>query len=310
MGHILKFAEETVKNQKDRLEKRLERLQNPQSSQTSKPEQHNPAADENAPIDHNSFVRTSNKFRKFQERLQMIHGDFAKARPISDHWLNREQDRQAEQPRWTFSDESRYRPILNKLFVTNRRAIQDLDHNLKEMSMLAESITKELEYVSSGLESISNEESRQNNKDVKLFTYITAVFLPLGFATGVFSMSGPPDGLTVGYMFAVFIGLFIVGASIFLSLTKKFEELVGLSGREAWKNAIASFWPRQEGSPGGKPTRRKSTDSRQNVADEFSWRGVLRFFRSNEKEVGGALEAGKVRPDASLVGGTAPSGSA
>ncbi|KAK1513380.1 uncharacterized protein CCOS01_14322 [Colletotrichum costaricense] len=216
-GHILELAESTVLEQKAKLEQRLQRLQ---GSQMFKHEQGGPTPDDGGRIDYNSFVITSNEFRKFQERLQMIHGDFAKARPISHHWLNREKDRQAEQPRWTFSDESRYRSTLNKLLVVNQRAIQDLDRNLKGISILAESITKELEYVSSGLESISNEESRQNNKDVKIFTYTTAIFLPLGFATGMFSMSGTPDAQTVGGMFGLFIGVFILGLLIILSVAK------------------------------------------------------------------------------------------
>ncbi|KAI3546501.1 hypothetical protein CABS01_14682 [Colletotrichum abscissum] len=215
--HILELAERTVRKQKNKLEQRLQRLQ---GSEMFKQERDVPSPEDGGPIDYNSFIITSNEFRKFQERLQMIHGDFAKARPISDHWLNREKDRQAEQPRWTFSDESRYRPVLNKLLVTNRRAIQDLDRNLRGISTLSESITKELEYVSSGLESISNEESRQNNKDVKLFTYTTAVFLPLGFATGMFSMSGTPDAQTVGGMFGLFVGVFILGLLIILSVAK------------------------------------------------------------------------------------------
>ncbi|KAJ0305528.1 hypothetical protein COL516b_005224 [Colletotrichum fioriniae] len=323
-GHILELAESTVLKEKTKLEQRLRRLQ---GSQMFKQEQGDPNTDDGGPIDYNSFVVTSNEFRKFQERLQMIHGDFAKARPISDHCLNREKDRQAEQPCWTFSDESRYRSTLNKLLVVNRRAIQDLDRNLKGISILAESITQELEYVSGGLESISNEESRRNNKDVKLFTYTTAIFLPLGFATGMFSMSGTPDAQTVGGMFGLFVGVFILGLVIILSVAKvnarygdsrQIREKLIRWGRQKLDRAYllrtliiiilivgkvnakelirrvrqkingASLWHGREGSAEGKPTEKTRAEPKEDGPDKVSQR---RFcgLKLHGKKQGGAL---------------------
>ncbi|KXH66287.1 hypothetical protein CSAL01_08233 [Colletotrichum salicis] len=217
-GRILELAEETVKNQKKQLWKRLEKLK---SSRASKREQQNATPVDDAPIDYDSFLLTSNDFRKFQAHLQMIHGDFAKAKPIRNDWLNREKDRQAEQPRWTFNDESPYRSTLNKLRVANCRAIQDLERNLTEISVLAESITKELEYVGSYLE-------------IMLFTYTTAIFLPLGFATGMFSMSETPDVQTVGRMFGLFGGVFVVGTLTIL-LVKKVNVNFAALIRRAWE---------------------------------------------------------------------------
>ncbi|KAK1494602.1 hypothetical protein CTAM01_08956 [Colletotrichum tamarilloi] len=313
-GDILKLAESTVLKEKTRLEQRLRRLQ---GSHMSKQEQGDPTPDDGGSINYNSFVITSNEFRKFQERLQMIHGDFAKARPISDHWLNREKDRQAERPRWTFSDESRYRSTLNKLLVVNRRAIQDLDRNLKGISILAESITKELEYVSSGLESISNEESRQNNKDVKIFTYTTAIFLPLGFATGMFSMSGTPDSQTVGRMVGLFFGVVILGLLMILIVAKvnaKYGKRIRQKIHQAcvmWKLAIlilflaksyakelirrrrqkingASLRHEREANAEGESNEETNADRKEDVAEKASRR---RFcgLKIRRKQQGGAL---------------------
>ncbi|KXH29279.1 hypothetical protein CSIM01_01007 [Colletotrichum simmondsii] len=303
-GYILELAESTVLKQKTKLEQRLRRLQ---GSQMFKQEQGDPTPHDGGRIDYNSFVITSNEFRKFQERLQMIHGDFAKTRPISDHWLNREKDRQAEQPRWTFSDESRYRSVLNKLLVTNRRAIQDLDRNLTGISILAESITQELEYVSGGLESISNEESRRNNKDVKLFTYTTAIFLPLGFATGMFSMSGTPDAQTVGRMFGLFIGVFILGTLTIL-IVGNVDKLIK-RGRQKIHSAylwgmlpflvliMAKFYVKEvrrerrkskgngEGSAGGKSVEETNAEC-EDVADKTSRRRFcgLKLYRKEKND--------------------------
>lgn len=40
---------------------------------------------------------------------------------------------------------------------------------------------------------------------MSLFTYVTVVFLPLGFATGIFSTSGAPGRLTLAFMIATAI---------------------------------------------------------------------------------------------------------
>ncbi|KAK1700916.1 hypothetical protein BDP55DRAFT_3121 [Colletotrichum godetiae] len=100
-GVILDKAQRIVAEQKRKLEERLERLQD---SRTSKREHNSSTQDD---IDYHSFLLTRNEFRKFQAQLQMIHEDFAKAKPIRNDWLNRENDRQAEQLRWTFSDSRR-----------------------------------------------------------------------------------------------------------------------------------------------------------------------------------------------------------
>lgn len=47
---------------------------------------------------------------------------------------------------------------------------------------------------------IRNDLSLQGSENVRFLTYVTVVFLPLGFATGIFSMSGAPDGKVLGSM--------------------------------------------------------------------------------------------------------------
>lgn len=48
--------------------------------------------------------------------------------------------------------------------------------------------------------SIREEISFHDSENVKLFTYVTVIFLPLGFATGVFSMSDAPQTETLRSM--------------------------------------------------------------------------------------------------------------
>ncbi|KAJ3938670.1 uncharacterized protein N0V96_011400 [Colletotrichum fioriniae] len=209
---ILRLAKNTVKEQTTKLMKKL------QSSQESEQARNDSTPDES--IDYKNSLLASNEFRKFQAELRMIHGDFIKVMATIQRWLNRVKDRQAERPQWTLHNEIRYRSTLNKLMVANHRGIEDLELNLAEISSLSESITRELEYVRSYLEIMANDQSRQNSNDVRLFTYVTAIFLPLGFATGMFSMSGTPDAQTVGGMFGLFVGVFILGLAIIISVAK------------------------------------------------------------------------------------------
>lgn len=47
------------------------------------------------------------------------------------------------------------------------------------------------------LEGIRSELDLHGADDIRMFTYVTAIFLPIGFATGVFSMSEAPSNMTL-----------------------------------------------------------------------------------------------------------------
>ncbi|KXH26350.1 hypothetical protein CNYM01_13066 [Colletotrichum nymphaeae SA-01] len=248
---ILELAENDVKEHTDKLERRLQRLQNPKRerefSTSTEFKLDRPASTPDEPIDYKSFLITSYNFRKFHAELQTIHGDLKKVRSTIDQWLNRENDRQAERPRWTYHDESRYRSMLNKLLAANQQGIQELEQNLVQISSLADSITQELEYVRGRLDIMASDRSQRNDEAIRLFTYITAIFLPLGFATGMFSMSGTPDAQTVGRMFGLFGGVFLVGLLIILLVTKVNVNFTARI-RGVWEELIGRdrAWPSED----------------------------------------------------------------
>ncbi|KAF3807823.1 hypothetical protein GCG54_00007557 [Colletotrichum gloeosporioides] len=117
-------------------------------------------------------------------------------------WQNREKDRLAERPRWTFQDESRFRVIIHKLQVSNEHAIRELNRLHTKIFKLEESLVKKLEMIRSDLE-------ERRGGETQLFTWVTVVFLPLGFATGVFSMSEAPTIQTLHSMIVTAVVAFV-----------------------------------------------------------------------------------------------------
>lgn len=101
------------------------------------------------------------------------------------------------QPRWSEDDEAAYRGEI--LHFTHRTQV-----HLLAIQSLLERIEGEIDYVKQLrqwlLDDLSLKEARISNRsadDVRIFTYATVVFLPLSFASGIFSMSGAPDRATV-----------------------------------------------------------------------------------------------------------------
>jgi Mg2+ and Co2+ transporter CorA len=67
------------------------------------------------------------------------------------------------------------------------------------------------------LQKISNYLDQQRADDIKRFTYVTVIFLPLGFSTGLFSMSRAPGSLTLAYMIATAVSALLITAIILLN---------------------------------------------------------------------------------------------
>ena len=69
------------------------------------------------------------------------------------------------------------------------------------------------------LEKMDKQLESNRNADIRRFTYVTVIFLPLGFATGVFSMSGAPSGSTLGNMIITAVAAFAITALLILCVT-------------------------------------------------------------------------------------------
>ncbi|PSN70710.1 hypothetical protein BS50DRAFT_673479 [Corynespora cassiicola Philippines] len=138
-----------------------------------------------APMDNGRYLSFSKKWPPIQFTLQVIEDDLDGTLEKITAWMTREKDREPQRPRWTKNDERKYRSAITKLSILNNQKIRDLQHHRTDIQRLKMSLI-------SRLESTRNELSFQSAENVRFFTYVTVVFLPLGFATAIFSMSGTP----------------------------------------------------------------------------------------------------------------------
>lgn len=159
--------------------------------------------EETEKVHYGEFVNTSKRFKKVQRVLQVVEGDIAENLAKIELWRNRETERQMERPRWTFNDESRYRSVISKQAVFNNHSIQDLARTRSKIANYIDSLSKSLELMRMSLE-------QRRADDIQRFTYVTVVFLPLGFATGVFSMSDIPAKRTLYSMVATAVAALLI----------------------------------------------------------------------------------------------------
>lgn len=128
--------------------------------------------------------------------LQALADDLTSAQDLIGQWEVREDARGQERPRWTLNDERKYRAIVTKgqrYLDLRKKAIQDL---LNDIESLRDACTARLA-------NAREELSFRSSQNIASFTYVTIVFLPLGFAASVFSMNGYPDAGWVASMVVI-----------------------------------------------------------------------------------------------------------
>ncbi|ROW00219.1 hypothetical protein VSDG_03568 [Cytospora chrysosperma] len=152
--------------------------------------------------------------------FQVVTEDLSFVIDTIQKWTTREQARDQEQPRWTHSDERKYRGAITKLQGSTERHIRELETRRNKARMLQENFTQ------------YRDKNRRDfefrwNENIRYFTYVTVIFLPLGFAASFYSINGTPDhGLTISFVkFAVIA--FVVTVVLLLSAKKIYSAAKG-----------------------------------------------------------------------------------
>lgn len=210
-------------------------------------------------VDYDDFRETSSQCQAYQQLLQTVEQDLQENLDQIDRWLNREKERMAERPRWTFNDESRYRAVISKLLVSNEHHILDLRRSHASISSFNESLTKKLEIIRSEID-------QRRADDIKRFTYVTVVFLPLGFATGVFSMSEAPGDRTLVSMVVTAIIAFATTV-LLLTYAEPLEKRYKQGSEAAHRLMAGMSWSRTE--------RARGTDDLEAGRNEISGKSIL-----------------------------------
>ncbi|KAI7779326.1 hypothetical protein LA080_000997 [Diaporthe eres] len=112
--------------------------------------------------------------------------DLATTTEVLMRWDNRAEARGKQQPRWTHNDEKKYRGDLTEAQAIN-------DRHSREIHACRDQILKLKDDLSRSRQTRRDDLEFYGNQSIRYFTYVTIIFLPLGFATSVYSMSGPPD---------------------------------------------------------------------------------------------------------------------
>ncbi|UKZ67287.1 uncharacterized protein TrAtP1_008449 [Trichoderma atroviride] len=139
------------------------------------------------------FDSTTQLWRKLHHILQVVEDDLSENLTIIGHWKDRQASRAPNRPRWTLKDERGYRSDIYKLLASNEQKIIKLKRCYADIESFKTLLSKRLEITRQDLD------LRRAN-DLRLFTYVTVVFLPISFATGVFSMSDAPTAGIMGSM--------------------------------------------------------------------------------------------------------------
>lgn len=134
----------------------------------------------------------------FAPLLQALASDLASALDVIAQWEAHEAGRGQERPRWTRNDEKKYRAAI----VRGRRVLRLRGKKARDLLGEVESLR---EACAARLANARDELSFRRSQDIASFTYVTIVFLPLGFAASVFSMNGYPAAAWVGSMAAIAI---------------------------------------------------------------------------------------------------------
>ncbi|RYO91987.1 hypothetical protein DL766_006126 [Monosporascus sp. MC13-8B] len=149
------------------------------------------------------YFFSSVQWQRLQNALAVIEEKIEGVRMEVSKWETRERDRGKEKPRWTRNDERKYGGIIKKLVRLTNKQITNLHGVHAGIKSLKETLMRSQEQIRADL-------SLPGSEDIRFFTYVTVVFLPLGFAASIFGMSGNPGAdLIVSLVICAIIALVI-----------------------------------------------------------------------------------------------------
>lgn len=144
-------------------------------------------------LDNNTFQHLSHLWNDLRRILQVIKDELYENLKTIQLWTDRGKEQGRDKPRWTANDERKYRRAIFKLQESNGQKIHELYRFITTITYFDTALTKKIE-------NVRNERDYRGNNDIRLFTYVTVVFVPLSFGTSLYSMSGSPSPQTIVHM--------------------------------------------------------------------------------------------------------------
>lgn len=132
-----------------------------------------------------AYSTSADHWQVYEELLGKAEEDITSSLNTLSKWATREEDRGQERPRWTRNDERKYRGYIDKLRSQTERQRWDLESSRDKIRKLRETLATYQAKIRSDLET-------KREQNIAYFTYVTVIFLPLGFAASFYSMNGAP----------------------------------------------------------------------------------------------------------------------
>lgn len=193
--------------------------------------------------------RSIENLQEILQILVVLKNNFASILEIIDLWEGRESTHGQERPRWTRNDEQKYRRSIKKHSARQEKHIRDLRNQQARIEFL-------ITLVTSAQEAIRSARSLHEAENVRLFTYLTAFFLPVGLSSSLFGMGQIPDrNVVVTMVITAVIALSVTAVVLYCTLSYKFaanlrwlwEHLkVGDDKRERSESMLSSVRPKMK----------------------------------------------------------------
>ncbi|KAF3039096.1 hypothetical protein E8E11_002054 [Didymella keratinophila] len=172
-------------------------------------------------------------WRKYIQVLDVAETNLADNLDRIKQWNRRERERENQQPRWTKKDERNYSAHIFKLKILSQRQADKIEQLEQIVEKFRESLPTQLDSIRADVDFLSSQ-------NINLFTYVTVVFLPLGFATGVLSMSGPPEFSVL--MNLVSLSLSALGITSFALLNAETAKTFIGPFIDLWHGLAVTLW--------------------------------------------------------------------
>lgn len=128
-----------------------------------------------------AYSSSKDDWKKFERILDGIKEDLTSMVKVLEQWKTREKDREPDDPRWTRNDERKYRSHINNLRASTERKILQLGIDRDNVRKLRDDLDTSMDKIRTDLE-------LKREENIRYFTYVTVIFLPLGFAASFYSM--------------------------------------------------------------------------------------------------------------------------
>ncbi|KAF7535373.1 hypothetical protein G7054_g5426 [Neopestalotiopsis clavispora] len=221
------------------------------------------SAESFATLSSEEYLRTSHKRLEVTKgSLESVDKDLTSVFDNMTRWDNREVER-AQQPRWTRNDERKYRESITRLRAGIVYSLTDLRRTHADTKALRDKFDLTL---TRNLVKIAEGRSLRESENMRLFTYVTVVFLPLGFAASIFSMGGTPEtSLLVNMIICAIVALFLtvimlINAKRLASMAKSASDAIHEYSKDKMEASAMIKLHKSSGYQVSQKTRRAGTE--------------------------------------------------